>query len=300
MTDPQDALRKTIVARIATRDTSIKGTPEQVAETKRLLGAVLGTLPRGHADRPLMEKLLAALDEPQTAAVETAPEGGTAADAVGGGNVADKMKASALGAVQTGLEAVARAPVELARLALSGAPTAFKIAGEDAVRNTVNRLGRVTGGPGETVVPGRVITEADFKPAELKLMREMYDAGGDRRTANGGVAINSQHSGGIPKSYVAAIRRPDYAEPQGLAEKAMANAGLPVSGAAENLIETLGGFGMREDGGRVVARDTYDFKSGNVGNLLTSNSAPEASKSKFRIDLGPAAGLKGDLLRGSR
>lgn len=58
MTDKQDALRKTIVARIATRDTSVPNpTPEQIAETKRLLDAVLDTLPRGHADRPLMEKL---------------------------------------------------------------------------------------------------------------------------------------------------------------------------------------------------------------------------------------------------
>ena len=61
MTDPQDALRKTIVARIATRDTSIPNpTPEQLSETRRLLEAVLARH-KGTPDAAVVEKLLAGL-----------------------------------------------------------------------------------------------------------------------------------------------------------------------------------------------------------------------------------------------
>lgn len=59
MTDDRDAMRKTILARIATRDTSIPNpTPEQFAETTRLLEGVLKSLGGKHKDYALMLKLL--------------------------------------------------------------------------------------------------------------------------------------------------------------------------------------------------------------------------------------------------
>jgi len=59
MPDPQDALRKTIVARIATRDTSVLNpTQEQLSETRRLLEAVLKKH-KGTPDAAVVEKMLA-------------------------------------------------------------------------------------------------------------------------------------------------------------------------------------------------------------------------------------------------
>jgi hypothetical protein len=86
MTDPQDALRKTIVARIATRDSSIPSpTPEQLAETARLLGLVAEAAD-GTPDGETVKKMLAGLGQTGGKA-PAAPEGGTAADAIGGGDV---------------------------------------------------------------------------------------------------------------------------------------------------------------------------------------------------------------------
>lgn len=59
--DNLSAMRKTIVARIATRDSSIPNpTPEQVAETRRLLESV-AEKHKGTPDAATVKKLLAAL-----------------------------------------------------------------------------------------------------------------------------------------------------------------------------------------------------------------------------------------------
>lgn len=59
--DNRSAMRKTIVARIATRDSSIPNpTVKQLSETRRLLEAVL-TRHKGTPDAAVVEKLLAGL-----------------------------------------------------------------------------------------------------------------------------------------------------------------------------------------------------------------------------------------------
>lgn len=74
MTDPQDALRKTIVARIATFDTSIpEPTPDQVQETLRLLNLVMESIGNSHQDFPLMQKLAESLRSRQ-APKDTGPK----------------------------------------------------------------------------------------------------------------------------------------------------------------------------------------------------------------------------------
>jgi len=86
----EDAMRKTIVARIATFDTSVSPTPEQTAETRRLLGLVTEALGPKHPDYEMvkkMDELLAAggpgVPEPEAPAAT----GGTAQDDMKGGNV---------------------------------------------------------------------------------------------------------------------------------------------------------------------------------------------------------------------
>ena len=85
--DDADAMKKTIVARIATRDTSVPNpTPEQVGETRRLLGLVMEAIGESHPDFALMRKLADGLgaSAPESA---PAPEGGTPQDAAGAGEV---------------------------------------------------------------------------------------------------------------------------------------------------------------------------------------------------------------------
>lgn len=60
--DNRSAMRKTIVARIATRDSSIpEPTVEQISETRRLLEAVL-TKHQGTPDAAVVEKMIAGLN----------------------------------------------------------------------------------------------------------------------------------------------------------------------------------------------------------------------------------------------
>lgn len=102
MTDPQDnrsAMRKTIVARIATFDTSVPNpTPEQVSETIRLLDSaieVFGDQPDGKTLKRLREELTKApggnipaeqpVSEPENARSVTAPNGAIAAESAANG-----------------------------------------------------------------------------------------------------------------------------------------------------------------------------------------------------------------------
>jgi len=91
MNDPLDAMRKTIVARIATRDTSVPNpTPEQIAETERLLNLVMEAIGDKHPDFPLMQKLASGLVAPKEAVkgepVANSPEEGSPAELTPGGN----------------------------------------------------------------------------------------------------------------------------------------------------------------------------------------------------------------------
>jgi GH24 family phage-related lysozyme (muramidase) len=71
----EDAMRKTILARIATRDTSVPNpTSEQLAETTRLLNAVLTKIGPLHMDAPVVKAMLEGLGQQIP---ESAP-GGTA------------------------------------------------------------------------------------------------------------------------------------------------------------------------------------------------------------------------------
>lgn len=89
MTDSQDALRKTIVARIATFDTSIpEPTPEQVQETLRLLSLVMEAIGEQHQDFPLMQKLASAIAPNGNT---TAPEPPNGPDKVPSGNTGPEV-----------------------------------------------------------------------------------------------------------------------------------------------------------------------------------------------------------------
>lgn len=88
------AMSKTILARIATRDTSIpRPTPEQIAETSRLLDGVMDTAGLSMADFMLASQMQEALfyDHSPTSEEEEmpdAPEGtGSTTSAMGGGDV---------------------------------------------------------------------------------------------------------------------------------------------------------------------------------------------------------------------
>ena len=91
--DDEGALRKTIVARIATFDTSIKNpTPEQIDETARVLDSASEAFD-GQPDGEVLKKLRAALAGARPeGAVPRAPAGDGSAEeassAMGGGNVA--------------------------------------------------------------------------------------------------------------------------------------------------------------------------------------------------------------------
>lgn len=89
----EDAMIKTILARIATRDTSVKGTPEQVAEVSRILDGVMDTEGLSMKDFMLASRMQEALsydNPPATDAEEAAdaPDGkGSTTSAMGGGDV---------------------------------------------------------------------------------------------------------------------------------------------------------------------------------------------------------------------
>lgn len=85
------AMRKTIVARIATRDTSVPSpTPEQVSETLRLLDEVGKSINRMSPDaavvKALAEDLQARAQAPAEPAAEAPTEGESVQAAQGGGN----------------------------------------------------------------------------------------------------------------------------------------------------------------------------------------------------------------------
>ena len=56
-----DALKKTILARVATFDTSVTPTDEESAEAARLMQLILKTIGTGHRDFPLMSRIAAGL-----------------------------------------------------------------------------------------------------------------------------------------------------------------------------------------------------------------------------------------------
>jgi hypothetical protein len=167
-------------------------------------------------------------------------------------------------------------------------PTAGKLVVEDLARNAVNRAGRKVLGEDKTVWPGRTITEREFRPRELELMRDLYRAKADPTT--GAAVVTSQH-GGRQTEYYAATKDPRNNAPASPTEVAVDRIAGGGAGAASNVALALGGFGMRPEGGRVIARDTYDFKPELVNNMLTSDKAPERAKNKSRIDLGSVEDL---------
>lgn len=89
--DDDGAMRRTITARVATFDTSVKPTPDQVSETRRLLGLVMEAIGERHQDFPLVQKideLLGANKDMNSASVQTpAQSEGTAQDDMLGGDV---------------------------------------------------------------------------------------------------------------------------------------------------------------------------------------------------------------------
>ena len=87
-------LKRTIVARIITHDTSVgEITPEQLAACEELLTAILQDGDTPDADKPMVEKLLGGLPQPQNEAAESglgeteAAPVPTAEAAAGGGSV---------------------------------------------------------------------------------------------------------------------------------------------------------------------------------------------------------------------
>lgn len=89
--DDEDALKKTIVARVATFDTSVTPTPEQVSSATELLAQAARSLGETHRDIPLLRKLGEALASRPPVKPTGAPKAtsrGTSNDDMLGGDVA--------------------------------------------------------------------------------------------------------------------------------------------------------------------------------------------------------------------
>lgn len=89
--DNPNALKKTILARVATFDTSVSPTPEETSETRRLLSLVMEAIGKKHRDYPLMKRLHDQVGKtrPKAPAVPASiGEPGTEQDDELGGNVA--------------------------------------------------------------------------------------------------------------------------------------------------------------------------------------------------------------------
>lgn len=88
--DDEDAMAKTVLARLATRDTSVRGSPEQIEDARRLLDAILEPMGEQDPDFTLVVKMREALisggAEPQSPPQPPTDEGSTQS-ATGGGRV---------------------------------------------------------------------------------------------------------------------------------------------------------------------------------------------------------------------
>lgn len=89
--DDEEAMAKTVLARLATRDTSVRGSPEQIEDARRLLDAILAPMGERDPDFPLISKMreaLAAGSQEQQQPPPAPTDEGSTQSATGGGRVA--------------------------------------------------------------------------------------------------------------------------------------------------------------------------------------------------------------------